>query len=71
MDEKLLTVRVPENLMKLVQSVARARDETLSQVVRRALVAYADSAPRQSDLVTAARASAAQPAKPSKAKRSR
>ncbi len=72
MDEKMLTVRLPADLLKLAQSVARMRDETLSQVVRRALTAYADSAPRQTDLVEAVRGAApAKKAPPAKAKRGR
>ena len=59
MEEKMLTVRLPADLLKLAQSVARARDETLSQIVRRALSAYADSAPRQMDLIEAVRAAPA------------
>lgn len=56
-NEIMLTVRVPGDLVKLAKSVARSRDETLSQVIRKALKAYVDSSPAQFDLVDAVRAS--------------
>lgn len=65
--EKMLTVRLPADLLKLAQGLARSRDENLSQVVRRALRGYVDSAPRQADLVEAVRASQAAPKAKAKA----
>lgn len=56
-DEATMSVRVPNALLKMARSVAASRDETLSQVVRRALKAYVDRAPRQLDLVDAVDAS--------------
>ena len=55
MAERTLTVRVPEDLAKLVQSVARSRDEQVSQVIRRCLRQYVDSSPTQRDLMDAVR----------------
>jgi predicted transcriptional regulator len=59
-DFMMLTARVPADLFKNAQSVARSRDETLSQVVRRALRIYVESSPVQSDLVDAVRVARAQ-----------
>jgi predicted transcriptional regulator len=49
------SVRVDRELLKLVRSVAHARDETISQVVRRAFRQYVAHAPAQTDLVEAVR----------------
>lgn len=49
-DAVLPPIRLPKNLLIAARQVARSRDETLSQVVRRALRAYVDKAPRQVDL---------------------
>jgi hypothetical protein len=54
-DEMVLTVRVPADLMHNARVVAAQRDETLSQVVRRALRAYAGLGPPQLDLEDAIR----------------
>jgi hypothetical protein len=54
-DFMMLTARVPTDLLKSAQSVARSRDETLSQVIRRALRSYVESSPVQSDLIDAIR----------------
>lgn len=53
--EDLLTVRLPADLHRHAKSVAAGRDETISQVVRRALRAYVASGPLQLDLEDAAR----------------
>ena len=53
MSETILTVRVPDDLVKLARSVARSRDESLSQVLRRCLRQYVDASPAQRDLVDA------------------
>lgn len=52
-NEIILTVRIPADLAKLAKSVANSRDETISQVVRKALKSYAHSAPAQYDLIDA------------------
>ncbi len=54
-DEVVLTVRVPADLARNARAVAAQRDETLSQVVRRALRAYAGLGPPQLDLEDAIR----------------
>lgn len=54
-NEDLLTVRVPADLHRHAKSVAAGRDETISQVVRRALRAYVASGPVQMDIEDAAR----------------
>lgn len=53
--EDLLTVRLPADLHRHAKSVASSRDETVSQVVRRALRAYVSSGPAQTDIEDAAR----------------
>lgn len=53
--EDLLTVRLPADLHRHAKSVAAGRDETISQVVRRALRAYVASGPVQMDIEDAAR----------------
>ena len=60
-------VRLPRALLDQAKSEARRRDETLSQVVRRALRAYVGSAPRQMDLEDAISTAKAARAKPVKA----
>ncbi len=45
-----ITTRLPAELLRHAQSVAASRDETLSQVVRRALRAYVKAGPAQLDL---------------------
>ena len=52
-DEVMLTVRVPEDLLRHARSIAEGRDETVSQVVRRALRAYVRAGPAQLDLEAA------------------
>jgi uncharacterized protein (DUF2252 family) len=47
---------VPVDLYKQASRVADLRDETVSQVIRRALREYVASAPRQGDLEEAIRA---------------
>ena len=64
MTDVVLTVRIPDELSRLVRQVSDARDETVSQVVRRALRAYVDSAPPQGDLLAAVRVAAKRPARP-------
>jgi hypothetical protein len=51
-DEDSLTmqVRVPAPLLREAHRIAAQRDETVSQVVRRALRSYVGTAPRQMDL---------------------
>lgn len=49
-DGVLPPVRLPRALLDQARAEARRRDETLSQVVRRALRAYVGSTPRQMDL---------------------
>ena len=65
-NETMLTVRIPGDLVKLAKLVSKSRDETISQVIRRALKAYVDSSPAQFDLVEAVRA--VKPSRLSKAK---
>lgn len=65
-NEELLTVRVPSDLYRHAKQIAAGRDETLSQVVRRALRAYVASGPAQMDLEQAI---AASPGKRKPAKR--
>jgi hypothetical protein len=60
-----LAVRLPAELLRHARSVAESRDETLSQVVRRALRGYVASGPRQLDLEDAIRRQPVKP-KPSK-----
>lgn len=48
--EELLTVRLPADLHRHAKAVAAGKDETLSQVVRRALRAYVAAGPAQTDL---------------------
>ena len=52
-DATLPPTRLPRALLNAAKAQARRRDETLSQVVRRALRAYVASAPAQADLVDA------------------
>ncbi len=54
-EEPVLSVRVPADLMRNARAVAAQRDETLSQVVRRALRAYAGAGPPQLDIEDAIR----------------
>ncbi len=61
-EEVVLTVRVPADLMRNARAVATRRDETLSQVVRRALRVYAGAGPPQLDIEDAIRGQR-QPAK--------
>ncbi len=49
-DATLPPTRLPRALLDAAKAQARRRDETLSQVVRRALRAYVASAPPQADL---------------------
>ena len=42
MEEKLITVRVPEDLHEKVKKKAKEKDVTVSQVVRRALRAFTE-----------------------------
>jgi hypothetical protein len=49
-DATLPPTRLPRALLDAAKAQARRRDETLSQVVRRALRAYVASAPAQADL---------------------
>lgn len=65
MADVVLTVRIPDELARLTRQVCDARDETVSQVVRRALRAYVDSAPPQGDLLAVARSVAKRAAVPS------
>lgn len=60
--DEVLNARVPADLLRHAKSVAASRDETLSQVIRRALRAYVATGPAQLDLEDAARAPTA-PAK--------
>jgi predicted transcriptional regulator len=68
-----LAVRLPADLLKHARQVAESHDETLSQVVRRALRAYVASGPRQLDLEDVARQqpvkSQKKPARPTKPRR--
>lgn len=54
-DATLPPIRLPLALLTAVRAQANRRDETLSQVVRRALRAYAASAPIQTDIEDAIR----------------
>ena len=65
MADVVLTVRIPDELARLTRQVCDARDETVSQVVRRALRGYVDSAPPQGDLLAVARSVAKRAAVPS------
>jgi hypothetical protein len=49
-DAVLPPVRLPATLLRHAREVAATRDETLSQVVRRALRAYVAAGPLQLDL---------------------
>lgn len=49
-DATLPPTRLPRALLDAAKAQARRRDETLSQVVRRALRAYVASTPPQGDL---------------------
>jgi hypothetical protein len=51
------TIRLPAELLRHAQSMAASRDETLSQVVRRALRAYVKAGPAQLDPARIARMS--------------
>ena len=44
MGEKIVTVRVPEDLHKKAKKKAKEKDVTVSQVVRRALRAFTEDA---------------------------
>jgi predicted transcriptional regulator len=55
-EESSVRVRVPTQLLKDVHRLSNKRDETLSQVVRRALRQYVAAEPRQTDLEDAIRA---------------
>jgi hypothetical protein len=46
-DGVLPPIRLPSSLLQAARAEAARRDETLSQVVRRALRAYVEAAPRQ------------------------
>jgi len=48
--ETTISVRVPSDLADQARQVARSRDETISQVIRRALKAYVGRAPQQLSL---------------------
>ena len=56
-DATLPPTRLPRVLLDAAKAQARRRDETLSQVVRRALRTYVASAPSQADLEDAIAAS--------------
>lgn len=49
-DANLPAIRLPKALLAAARSTARRRDETLSQVVRRALREYIGAGPVQIDL---------------------
>jgi predicted transcriptional regulator len=51
---KPVTFRADPSLVRLAKSLAAARDETLSQVPRRALRTYVNSGPTQTNLLDAA-----------------
>ena len=57
-DATLPPTRLPRALLDAARGQARRRDETLSQVVRRALRAYVTSGPVQGDLEDAIAAAA-------------
>ena len=51
--EAVLSVRLPGNLARQAREIAEARDETLSQIVRRAIRLYIEkNAPTQGDLIS-------------------
>jgi predicted transcriptional regulator len=51
--EAVLSVRLPGNLARQAREIAEARDETLSQVVRRAVRSYIEKhASAQGDLIS-------------------
>jgi hypothetical protein len=56
-DEIMIRVRTPIALAREAQRVAALHDESVSQVIRRALRAYVAAAPRQTDLEDAIAAS--------------
>jgi hypothetical protein len=60
-DETAVRARVPVSLARDAMRVAAKRDETLSQVIRRALRACVASAPAQTDLEDAIAAGRATP----------
>jgi hypothetical protein len=65
--EVSFAVRMDAQLLALVRSVARGRDETVSQVVRRLLRVYVASAPVQFELEAAIAASKSAPVSRQKA----
>jgi hypothetical protein len=68
-DAVLPPVRLPRTLLDAARAQAVKRDETISQVVRRALRAYVASGPRQTDLEDAIAASKHQAPAPRASKR--
>lgn len=48
--EATISVRVPSDLADQARQVARSRDETVSQVIRRALKNYVGRSPQQLSL---------------------
>lgn len=69
-NDQVLNTRVPTDLLRHARQIAASRDETLSQIIRRALRAYVASGPAQLDLEVAARAPAP-PTKPAAKSRRR
>jgi predicted transcriptional regulator len=49
-NDERVTVRIPADLARNVRGLARANDETLSRIVRRAFRAYLTAGPQQLDL---------------------
>lgn len=68
-DANLPPVRLPRALLDAAKAQARRRDETMSQVVRRALRAYVASGPVQTDLEDAIAAAKQPKAKPTSQRR--
>jgi metal-responsive CopG/Arc/MetJ family transcriptional regulator len=58
-----LSVRLPADLLRHAKAVARGRDETMSQVIRRLLRSYVQSGPKQLDLEEVVAVSRRSPAK--------
>lgn len=57
LDAAMPPIRLPRSLLQAARAEAGRRDETLSQVVRRALREYVAIAPRQGDIETVISAS--------------
>ena len=68
-DATLPPVRLPRRLLEMARARARRNDETLSQVIRRALRNYVAGAPKQTDLEDAIAATQRAPGRAEPARR--